>query len=413
MSGEGLIVLSVKELRRLVVIRQAMESRVTQRRAAALLGLTVRHVRRLMQRVRAEGDPGLAHRSRGRPSNRRHAPALKSRVLQLYARHYRDFGPTLAAEKLAERHGLALSDETVRRWLRAAGIEHFGRRARPHRAWRSRKRAVGELVQLDGSHHDWLEGRGPHCVLLAYIDDASSRVWARFYAYEGTWPALDSLRRYVRRYGVPLAIYADRHTTYKSPAEPTVPEQLAGEAPQSHFARCLTALGSQLLHAHSPQAKGRIERLFKTLQDRLVKELRLAGIATLAEANRFVAAYLPQFNRRFAVRPVQAADVHRPLAPGTKLNDLLAVKIPRVLRRDGTVAHGGQRYQIQERLRATRILVEERLDGSMRLTHQGRAVRYAPVPPAPPKAVVPKPVRWPRRPVASPATHPWNIYGYF
>ena len=240
--------------------------------------------------------------------------------------------------------------------------------------------AVGKLVQLDGSHHDWFEGRGPRRVLMAYIDDASSRVWARFYDYEGTWPALDSVARYVRRSGVPLALYADRHTTYKSPAEPTVAQQLAGQAPQSQFERCLAELGSQLIHAQSPQAKGRIERLFHTLQDRLVKALRLAGIATLAEANRFLAAYLPQHNRRFAVWPAPEADVHRPLAAGTEWRAVLAVKTRRVLRRDWTVAHGGQRYQIQDRLRATQVLVEERVDGTLRITHQGRPLTYHAIP---------------------------------
>lgn len=180
-------------------------------------------------------------------------------MLKLYETRYADFGPTLAAEKLAERHGISLSDETLRRWLRERGIEHFTRRKRPHRAWRERKAYVGELIQLDGSHHDWFEGRGPRCVLMAYIDDASSRVWARFYEYEGTIPALDSLGRYVRCYGMPLALYTDKHMTYRSPAEPTVAEQLAGRKPQSQFERSLAKLGVEVLHAHSPQAKGRVE----------------------------------------------------------------------------------------------------------------------------------------------------------
>jgi len=209
----------------------------------------------------------------------------------------------VAAEKLAERHGLTVSAETLRGWLVAQGVTHFRRRKRPHRAWRPRKAHVGELVQMDGSHHDWFEGRGPRCVLLAYIDDASSRVWARFYEYEGTIPALDSLGRYVRRYGLPVAIYTDKHTTYKALAEPTMAEQLRGQKPQSQFERCLAAWGVEVLHAHSPQAKGRVERLFGTFQDRVVKELRLAGIATLATANAFLETYLPAYNQRFAVPP--------------------------------------------------------------------------------------------------------------
>lgn len=225
MVREETVRMSVPELKRVHVIRQVMNKALRQREAGEVLGLTTRQIRRLVQRVRAEGDAGLVHRSRGTPSNRQYRPALKVRALRLYAKHYGDFGPTLAAEKLAERHSITLSAETLRGWLRATGVTHFQRRKQPHRAWRARKAHRGELVQLDGSHHDWFEGRGPRCVLMAYIDDASSQVFARFYAYEGTIPALDSLRRYVRHAGLPLALYTDQHTTYKSPAVPTVEEQ--------------------------------------------------------------------------------------------------------------------------------------------------------------------------------------------
>ena len=248
----------------------------------------------------------------------------------------------MAAEKLAERHGIAVSAETLRGWLLATGVTHFRRRKRPHRAWRARKAHLGELVQLDGSHHDWFEGRGARCVLMAYIDDASSRVFARFYDHEGTIPAMDSFQRYVMQYGVPLALYADKHTTYQSPAEPTVEEQLAGTKPQSQFGRALSELGVELIAAHSPQAKGRVERLFNTMQDRLVKELRLAGIGTIEAANRFVEAWLPSYNRRFAVQPAQAADLHRPPPAGGDLNRILCLKTSRCLRRDWTVVHHRQ-----------------------------------------------------------------------
>src|SRR3990167_2995310 len=226
MVGEDRVIMSVKELRRMHVIRQTMEKKLTQVQAGTLLGLTPRHIRRLIERVAQAGDQGLAHRGRGKPSNRQIPEKVQTKALTLYAQRYGDFGPTLAAEKLAERHGITLSAETVRGWLLAKGVTHFQRRKRPHRAWRERKAHEGELIQLDGSHHDWLEGRGPRCVLMAYIDDASSRVYARFYEYEGTIPAMDSFTRYVTRYGIPLAVYADQHTTYQSPAEPTVEEQL-------------------------------------------------------------------------------------------------------------------------------------------------------------------------------------------
>ncbi|MBH0189032.1 MAG: helix-turn-helix domain containing protein, partial [Nitrospira sp.] len=189
MVREDTVTMSAKELRRVHVLRQLQEKRITQREAGEMLQLTDRQIRRLLGRVNAAGDQGLVHRGRGKPSNRRIAAPVKAKVLRLYAAQYGDFGPTLAAEKLAERHGMPISAETLRGWLLENGVEHFRRRKRPHRTWRERRAHVGELIQLDGSHHDWFEGRGPRCVLMAYIDDASSRVFARFYEYEGTIPA--------------------------------------------------------------------------------------------------------------------------------------------------------------------------------------------------------------------------------
>ena len=408
MVREETVQMSVQELKRVHVIRQAMNKALRQREAGEVLGLTARQVRRLIQRVRAEGDAGLVHRSRGTPSNRRYRPALKARVLRLYAKHYRDFGPTLAAEKLAEQQGIMLSAETLRQWLRATGVTHFQRRKRPHRAWRARKAHVGELVQLDGSHHDWFEGRGPRCVLMAYIDDASSRVWARFYEYEGTIPAMDSFERYVRRYGVPHSVYTDKHTTYRALGEPTVAQQLAGEKPQSQFERALAELGVTVIHAHSPQAKGRVERLFKTLQDRLVKDLRLAGLATIEAANQFVETWLPRYNRRFAVPPAQAADLHRPSPTARELDRMLCLKMTRVVRRDWTVAHHGQLFQIETQIHTQAVLVEDHLDGTMRITHRGQPLRYHAITARPVRVMAPTPPAVPQRPVKPKPTHPWH-----
>jgi len=408
MVREDRVIMSVKELRRVHVIRQTREKTLTQVQAGIVLGLTPRHIRRLIERVTQAGDQGLAHRGRGKPSNRRIPEQVQTKALTLYAQRYGDFGPTLAAEKLAERHGITLSAETVRGWLLAKGVTHFQRRKRPHRAWRERKAHVGELVQLDGSHHDWLEGRGPRCVLMAYIDDASSRVYARFYAYEGTIPAMDSFQRYVTRYGIPLAVYADRHTTYQSPAKPTVEEQLAGREPLSQFGRALSELGVELIPAHSPQAKGRVERLFKTVQDRLVKELRLAGVSTLEAANRFLDGYLPIYNRRFSVQPSQPADLHRPRSASRELDRSLCIKTTRCLRRDWTVAHHGHLYQVQTNVRATHVQVEERVDGTMRMTHKGRALVSHAITARPMQAVEAKKVHRPRCPVTPRPDHPWR-----
>lgn len=408
MVREDRVIMSVKELRRVHVIRQTIEKKLTQVKAGTLLGLTPRHIRRLLARVAQGGDQGLAHRGRGKPSNRRIPETVKTKALNLYEKQYGDFGPTLAAEKLAERHGIAVPAETLRGWLLAKGVTHFQRRKRPHRAWRERRAHVGELIQLDGSHHDWLEGRGPRCVLMAYIDDASSRVCARFYEYEGTLPAMDSFQRYIRQYGIPLAVYADKHTTYQSPAQPTVDEQLAGITPTSQFGRALGELGVELIPAHSPQAKGRVERLFKTVQDRLVKELRLAEVSTLEAANRFLESYLPIYNRRFAVPPAQAADLHRPRPAHRELARILCLKTTRCLRKDFTIAYQGGLYQIHETVRVPHVLVEEHVDGTMQITHQGQPLGFHAITSQPVKAATVKPVLRARQPVTPRPDHPWR-----
>lgn len=386
----------------------ALPKTLTQVEAGTLLGLTPRHIRRLIARVAQAGDQGLAHRGRGKPSNRRIPETVKTKALTLYAQRYGDFGPTLAAEQLAERHGIAVHAETLRGWLLAKGVTHFQRRPRPHRAWRERKAHVGALLQLDGSHHDWFEGRGPRCALMAYIDDASSRVFARFYEYEGTIPAMDSFERYVRRYGVPHSVYTDNHTTYRALGEPTVAQQLAGEKPQSQFERALAELGVTVIHAHSPQAKGRVERLFKTLQDRLVKDLRLAGLATIEAANQFVETWLPHYNRRFAVQPAQAADLHRPRPARRDLDRSLCLKTTRCLRRDWTVAHHGQLFQIETQIHTHAVLVEDHLDGTMRITYRGQPLRYHAITVRPVKVMAPTPSPVPPRPIKPKPTHPWQ-----
>jgi hypothetical protein len=243
---------------------------------------------------------------------------------------------------------------------------------------------------------------------MAYIDDASSRVYARFYEYEGTIPAMDSFQRYVRRYGIPLALYADKHTTYQSPAPPTVADQLAGVTPTSQFGRALGELGVELIPAHSPQAKGRVERLFKTVQDRLVKELRLTGLATIEAANRFLEEWLPSYNRRFSVQPAQPADLHRPRPASRELDRSLCIKTTRGLRRDWTVAHHGQLYQVRTNVRTTHVMVEERVDGTMRITHHGRPLAFHAITARPVKVVEAKTVYPPRRPVTPRPDHPWR-----
>ena len=376
MAGEDTIIMSMKELRRAHILHQVLEGKLRQVQAAAVMGLSDRQIRRIVKRVRREGDRGLVHRSRGRRSNRAKDAKVKGCVLKLYRRRYTDFGPTLAAEKLSERDGIGISDETLRLWLRAEGIPYPRRKKRPHRRWRERKAHCGEMVQMDGSHHDWLEGRGPAGVLMGYIDDATGRVFARFYVYEGTYPAMDSFKHYLKRYGVPTSVYLDKHTTYKSPAKAMLAEELEGRRPMSQFERSLSELGVHVIHAHSPQAKGRIERLFRTFQDRLIKEMRLGGIKTLEEANEFLGRYLPVYNKRFAIPAASSADLHRPTPCDRDLAGILCLKTERALRNDRTVVHRHRFYQVEDRTWALRVVVEERFDGTMYITYQGQRLRY-------------------------------------
>jgi transposase len=246
-----------REIKRLHLIGQALEGKISQKQAAEVAGLSVRQMRRLMKRVKVEAERGVLHRRRGKASNRRIADQTKQRILALFEKHYADYGPTLASEKLQERHQMGVHPETLRLWLGQARLPYKQRRAKPHRQWRPRRSCFGQMVQLDGSHHDWLEGRGPKLVLMGYIDDATNTVEARFYDPEGTIPALDSFRRWVKRYGLPCSVYLDKHTTYRSIRTPSVEEQLEGrEHSQSQFQRAMSELGVEVIHAHSPAAKG-------------------------------------------------------------------------------------------------------------------------------------------------------------
>jgi transposase len=369
MAGEDSIMVRQRELKRLHVIRKVMEGTLTQRDAAGLISLTERQIRRIVARIRQEGDEGICHKSRGMPSHRK--LPFKQRIVELYRSSYPDFGPTLFTEKLQEREGIAVSRETVRTWLMEAGEWKKHRRRKAHRQWRERKDHYGEMLQMDGSHHDWFEGRGPRCVLMAYIDDATGRVWGRFYDYEGTIPAMDSFTRYVTKNGLPMRVYLDKHTTYKSWVRK---DDFQEAEPISQFGRALQELGVKMLHAHSPQAKGRIERLFNTFQDRMVKEMRLRGVSTIPEANRFLASYLPVYNRRFSVPPKKQENLHRPV--NVELDTILCIKTERTLKNDHTIKYNGKLYQIDDGIHAKRVVVEELIDGGMRIRHKGVQVAF-------------------------------------
>ena len=407
MAGEDVIMVRQRELKRLHVIHKVLEGTLTQKEAAALVSLTDRQLRRIVKRIRKEGDAGIRHKARGKPSNRRLPLKLKKRIVRLYQKTYADFGPTLFTEKLEEREGIVISRETARAWLMEEGAWKKHRRRKEHRQWRERKDRYGEMVQMDGSHHDWFEGRGPVCTFMGYIDDATGNVFGRFYGYEGTIPAMDSFTKYIKKRGLPMAIYLDKHTTYKSPAEPTLEDELNGTEPLSEFGRALSELGVELIHAHSPQAKGRIERLFNTLQDRLVKEMRLDGISTIAAANNFLVAYLPWYNRRFAVKPKKEGNLHRS-PKGLDLSAILCVKTERTLKNDNTIQHERKLYQIQDRLRTKKVMVEDRIDGSMRITSKGVSVRFHQIAHRPVTPQSERPVVTRSTAHKPPPDHPWR-----
>ena len=410
MAGEDIIMASQEELRRLHVIQKVLEGGLKQVEAAEILSLSSRHIRRVVKRVRGEGQRGIVHRLRGQPSNRKIPDELKDKVIKLYRAVYKDFGPTLASEKLLERDGVSLSDETLRGWLLETGDWKRVRKGRRHRQWRERKGHRGEMVQIDGSHHGWFEDRGDPCVLMGYIDDATGDVFGRFYDYEGTMPAMDSFKRYIRKRGLPLKVYLDKHSTYKSTAKATIEEQLEGVEPLSEFERALKELGVEVSHAHSPQAKGRIERLFRTFQDRVIKEMRLRGIKTIEEGNQFLEQYLPLYNKRFSVRPREKDNVHRPLPRGIDLNAILCMKTERTLRNDFTVAHNHKLYQIEEATKASKVIVQDRMDGSMRVTYQDRALRFREITQRPLKENKQPIVTRRRKTYIPPADHPWRRF---
>ena len=412
MAGKDIIVMSSEEARRISIINQVLEKQITQKKAAEVIGLSYRQTKRLVGRVREEGNRGLIHKSRGKPGNRKIDDKLRAKVIQLCEEKYWDFGPTFASEKLYELDGISVNDETLRLWLVGKGRRVWQRKGRSHRKWRERKDYFGEMVQVDGSHHDWLEGRGPWLILMGHIDDATGKTFGRFYDYEGTMPAMDSLMRYIEKYGIPQSIYLDKHTTYKPLRKQTLEEQLRNEMPTTQFGRAAKELGITVIYANSAPAKGRIERGFGTHQDRLIKEMRLAGIKTKDEANKFLEIYLPKHNKKFSISPAKKANLHRK-PPGKKeLKKILCIQTKRHLRKDTVIQHNSKFYQVEDipRRRIKAVMVEDRLDGSMRVRNNGSYFKYREITPSlitrAPAAQ--KQAARPKRVYIPPRDHPWR-----
>lgn len=371
-------VFSEAEMNRYHIIRSVLEDRLKQVVAAKRLDLSDRQVRTLCGRVQEEGPRGIVHRLKGRPSNHQlPAERLELALCALQNPLWHDFGPKFAQQQLAKRLRLKIGRETLRQLM--IQVEHCQPRHRgtTHRAWREPRPMLGMMTQLDGSDHDWFEGRAPRCALLTYVDDATSRLlYGRFVPVENTLNLMGATWTYVKRYGCPGELYVDKDGIYKVNRQASVEEELRDEQPLSQFTRAMTQLGVRVNCAHSPQAKGRVERGFDTHQDRLVKELRLRNISSIEEANRYLEdEYIAEHNAAYARPPARPGDAHRPLSPRHDLAAIFSIQKERLVHRDSVVRFASRFYLLApgHGLRPkTTVVVEKRLDGTMRIAHKGR-----------------------------------------
>jgi transposase len=407
-----MLVMSAKERLRLRVLAEVSTGSMSLSAAALKLGLSYRQMRRVRRRHEREGDGGLVHRLRGKQSNRKIAAALRTKVLELCREKYVGFGPTLVSEYLLELdEPVAVSHDTVRRWQREQGLLPQGRRRGKHRRRRERRSRCGELVQMDGSWHDWFEGRSAWCCLMVMIDDATGTVFARFYERETLDAAFDVFGRYAAAKGLPGGLYVDRAGIYRSDKEPTLEQELAGERPLTHFGRAMKTLEVELILATSPQAKGRVERVNGTLQDRLVKAMRLANLSDIASANRFLdQSFLASFNAKFNVAAADASDAHRAVA--AELGEVLCEQHERKVGRDWCVQWRGTLLQIDKQHEALNlpgksVTLQDRPGGTVQLTWQQQTLAWRQVKARPtrprPKPTIVNNKRWTPSP-----HHPWK-----
>jgi transposase len=430
------VTLTVKEQARLKVITEMDAGRVKAWQAADVLRLSLRHTKRLLAAYRERGAAALAHANRGRASPRRIPEEVSERILELAKTTYADYNDTHFTEKLAEKHEIRVSRSTVRRLRRSIG-QGSPRKRRParHRSRRERYPQPGMLLQIDGSPHDWLEGRGPRLTLISAIDDATSELaYALFRQEEDAAGYFELIREISQSHGLPQAVYTDRHTIFRSPTEPTVEQQLAGDEPRSQFGRLMDELGIEPIPSYSPQARGRVERLFATLQDRLVKELREANACSLQDANRVLMSYLPQHDIRFSHPQAQPGSAYLPWPADLDPDSLFCFKHQRTVNNDNTISFSGHLLQIPpgpDRISCSRARVEvhQRLDGSLAICHNGKTLivyqpatsqpvrvgeftpapsTHTPAPAPPPQRAKPKPK--PRQPYKPAPDHPWRLY---
>jgi len=406
--------LSKKERARLEVLEKIKSGHLSRRAGAKLLHLSYRQMLRVSARYAAEGAGAVGHRLRNQASNRKFTADRRDRILQLYESKYHDFGPRLACEYLARDDGETLSEETLRLWLTAAGLWRPRRQGARHRAWRERRAAWGEMVQMDGSEHGWFERRRAKASLMVMIDDATNWTHAKFFESETMVASMSLFQEYVGYYGLPRSLYVDRDSIYKTTRDSTVDEALCDRMPETQFGRAMRELDVELILANSPQAKGRVERRHGVFQDRLVKAMWLLNISTLEAGNHFLEEkFLDEMNKQFSVLARSPADLHRAVSHGTRLEHVLCYQEERHVQNDWTVSWCNRILQLSAQhqnlaLARKRILVSELLDGTLRLTHRGRELTWKELPTRPqlskptPATLVPKPSAKPA------ANHPWR-----
>lgn len=411
------ITMSLPEVKKYDIIKKVLSKELNGSEAAELLGLTARHIRRLKKKVNKKGIKALVHGNRGKPSNRRMPDDEREKIVVLLKKHYSDFGPLLASEKLDELNKIKRDKGTIRAIMIAEDLWQPNRKAKEtHRKWRQRKANKGEIIQYDGSYEHWFEDRGGEVCLLASIDDADSEVLARFDEHEGVEPTFNFWRDYIDRFGKPDSIYVDKFSTY------SMNHKLAKENPDTltQFERAMKELNIGIIHAHSPQAKGRVEKLFKTLQDRLIKELRLNDISAIKEANEFLEkVFLPKFNAKFMVVARSKTNLHKKLneQEKKKLDSIFSRQYEKVVMNDFTISHKKKCYQLEKVQPATickqdKVVIEERMDQSIQFRLRGKYLNYRLLPEKPKKIneaknnlqwVIPKSTAH-----TPPANHPWR-----
>lgn len=402
--------MSAKEINQISVFEKLSAKEIKQKEAAMILNLSSRQIRNKLKTFRRLGPKSLIHGSRGKPSNNQIDPGIKQEAIFLVENKYPDFGPTFAAEKLEENHKVIISHETLRLIMVSAGLWQVNRRKPTHRQWRERKERFGELIQLDGSDHDWFEGRGPRCTLLAFIDDATGNIAHLEFAGETTVGVMGATKRYIQKHGIPNEFYVDRGKVFKVNLHNDEEDKI------TQYRRAIEELGGKIIYARSPQAKGRVERLFGTLQDRLVKELRLRSISTIEEANEFIEKeYLPKYNQKYAVEPKSKTNLHKE-AKGYDLDKILCIKETRVLTPDFTLRHKNKWYQLEKKQKTlifpkNEITVMTHLDGRVALSVRKTTLFFH---------EIDKPIREKqsqifkqvikREPWKPPVDHPWRRY---